>query len=262
SGARLVEVGTTNKTYLSDYQRALSQKTALLMRTHRSNFSIEGFVHDVEPAHVAQLGRRSGVTTVEDLGSGALVDLRDYGLPRERTVQDAVADGFSLVAFSGDKLLGGPQAGIIAGTRAHVARLRSNPLVRALRVDKVTLALLSATLETYRTGAYERLPFYRMLGVSLETLRVRAATIADGLVGVPVVDTQGRVGGGSLPHARIASVALAIASERPDELAARLRHAAVPIVGRIEDGRLLLDLRTVDPGDDARLAETLRTLFS
>ena len=258
SGATLVEAGTTNKVYLEDYERALSPRTALLMRSHQSNYSIEGFVHDVEPAELAAFGRRVGVAVLEDLGSGALVDLREYGLPRERTVQDAVADGISLVAFSGDKLLGGPQAGVIVGTRAHVARLRSNPLVRALRVDKVTLALLGATLRLYaEKHARERIPFFRMLAQSTDELRARAMRIAAVVPCAAVAPLEGRVGGGSLPQARIPSVGLAIEGARPDELAARLRRGSPPIVVRIEQARVLLDLRTVEPEHDEALGARL-----
>ncbi len=258
SGARLIEVGTTNKVYLRDYERVLSPSTTLLMRSHQSNFAIEGFVDDVVPSELAALGRRAGIAVVEDLGSGALVDLREYGLAHERTVQDAIADGISLVAFSGDKLLGGPQAGIIAGARAHVARLRSNPLLRALRVDKITLALLGATLRLYADPqSREEIPFFRMLAQSLDELRARASRIAAAMPLATVVETEGRLGGGSLPQARIASVALAIACARPDELAARLRRGSPPIVARIEQGRVLLDLRTVAPEDDAVLEVAL-----
>jgi len=258
SGARLVEVGTTNKVYLRDYAHALSPRTTLLMRSHQSNYAIDGFVDDVAPADLAALGRRAGIAVVEDLGSGALVDLREYGLPHERTVQDAVADGISLVAFSGDKLLGGPQAGIIVGTRAHIARLRSNPLVRALRVDKVTLALLGATLRLYADPqSRERIPFYRMLTTTCDELRARGSKIVSAAPRVSVVDTQSRIGGGSLPQARIPSIAVALACARPDELAARLRKGTPPIVARIDQGRVLLDLRTVAPEDDAALAAAL-----
>jgi L-seryl-tRNA(Ser) seleniumtransferase len=258
SGARLIEVGTTNKVYLRDYERALTPRTALLMRSHQSNYSIEGFVDDVAPAELAAFGRRAGVAVVEDLGSGALVDLREYGLPHERTVQDAVADGMSLVAFSGDKLLGGPQAGIIAGTRAHVARLRSNPLVRALRVDKVTLALLGATLRLYgNKESREQIPFYRMLATPLEALRDRATRIAAGVSGAKIIETEGRVGGGSLPKASIPSIGIAIASAPPDTVAAHLRRGTPPIVARIEDQRVVLDLRTVAPEHDDAIVTAL-----
>jgi L-seryl-tRNA(Ser) seleniumtransferase len=255
SGARLVEVGTTNKVYIHDYERAFSPQTTLLMRSHQSNFSVEGFVRDVEAAELASLGGHAGVAVVEDLGSGALVDLSEYGLPHERTVQDAICDGMALVAFSGDKLLGGPQSGIIAGTRAHVARLRGNPLLRALRVDKVTLALLISTLQLYETRASrERIPLYRMLATPLESLRVRAEHIAAAIPGAEVVATEGRIGGGSLPHARVQSFGVAVCVESPDALASRLRRHAIPIIARIDEGRVILDLRTVAPEEDEVLA--------
>jgi L-seryl-tRNA(Ser) seleniumtransferase len=259
SGARLVEVGTTNKVYLRDYQRALGPRTALLMRSHQSNYAIEGFVDDVAPSELAAFGRRAGVAVVEDLGSGALVDLREYGLPHERTVQDAVADGMSLVAFSGDKLLGGPQAGIIVGTRSHIARLRSNPLVRALRVDKVTLALLGATLRLYASKeSREAIPFYRMLALPNDTLRERAKRIAERVRSAKVVETEGRVGGGSLPRAHIPSIAIALSSAKPDDIAARLRRNTPPIIARIDEGHLILDLRTVESDQDDALLAALR----
>lgn len=182
SGAHLVDVGTTNKVYLRDFERALGPQSALLLRMHPSNFRIEGFVADVPPAELAALGRRVGVPTVEDLGSGALCNLERFGLPHERTVQEAVADGIDLVAFSGDKLLGGPQAGIIVGRSSLVARLRANPLLRALRVDKGTLAALGATLNLHlKPGRLERIPFYRMLATTVEELRSRAQSIVSSL---------------------------------------------------------------------------------
>ena len=167
SGAHLREVGATNKVYLDDFERVLSPQTALLLRVHPSNYSIEGFTHDVSASELAALGARVGVPVVEDLGSGALVDLAEYGLPHERTVMEAVNDGVGLVAFSGDKLLGGPQAGVVLGRANLIARLRDNPLVRALRVDKMTLAALAATLQLHRTAESRgRIPLYRMLGTT------------------------------------------------------------------------------------------------
>ena len=258
SGAHLVEVGTTNKVYLHDYERALNPRTALLMRSHQSNFTIEGFVHDVTPGELASFGRHAGVAVVEDLGSGALVDLREYGLPHERTVQDAVADGMALVTFSGDKLLGGPQAGIIVGTRSHVARLRANPLVRALRVDKVTLALLGATLRLYAgKESRERIPFFRMLAAPTSALYERAARIVTAVRDARIVETEARIGGGALPQASIASVGIALGTQRPDDVAARLRRGTPPIVARIEDQRVVLDLRTVAPEDDGAIVTAL-----
>ena len=261
SGARLVEVGTTNKVYLRDVEAALSPRTALLMRSHRSNFSIEGFVHDVEGGELAGLGKRVGVPVVEDLGSGALVDLRAYGLPHERTVQEAVAEGIGLVAFSGDKLLGGPQAGVVVGTRALVARLRSNPLIRALRVDKVTLALLTQTLRMHREPqTREEIPFYRMLGASCDALRERAQAYVRANPAARVTDTESFVGGGTLPHARIPSVGVALATPFPDALAEALRRSRTPIVARVIADAVLLDLRTIAPSEDRAVVTALEHL--
>src|SRR5580698_3055679 len=175
SGATLVEVGTTNRVNVEDFERSLSPCTALLLRTHPSNYRIEGFTHDVSGRELAELGGRAGVAVVEDLGSGALFDLAEYGIEHERTVQEAIADGIGLVTFSGDKLLAGPQAGIVVGRANLVARLRTNPLLRALRVDKMTLAALGATLELHRDPALrKRIPIFGILATSLEELRGRA----------------------------------------------------------------------------------------
>ena len=263
SGAHLVEVGATNKVYVADYERALTPRTALLFRSHRSNFSMDGFIADVTGIELASLGKRVGVPSVEDLGTGALFDLGEYGLPHERTVQEAIADGISLVAFSGDKLLGGPQAGIIAGERAAIARLRSNPLIRALRVDKVTLALLGQTLRLYRSEQTRAsIPLLRMLGTSLEELRERAQRLAQTIINAKVVDSEGFVGGGSLPHARIPSVAVAIVTPHAEELAARLRAWRTPIISRIAEGRVLLDMRTISPEQDREITAAFIALLS
>lgn len=259
SGAHLVEVGTTNRVYLRDFERALTPATALLLRTHPSNYRIEGFTHDVSGEELARLGRRVGIPVVEDLGSGALVDLAEYGLPHERTVREALADGVELVAFSGDKLVGGPQAGIIVGRSHLVARLRGNPLLRALRVDKTTLAALGATLFLHRDRASrERIPVYRMLGATLDALRERATAYADAIAAASVVESQAYLGGGSLPQAAIASIAVAVPQQRPDLVAAALRREDPAVVPRIEAGRLLFDLRTIAPEEDPGVIDILR----
>jgi L-seryl-tRNA(Ser) seleniumtransferase len=251
SGARLVEVGTTNRVYLEDFERALSPRTALLLRTHASNYRIEGFTHEPDARELASLGRRTGVPVVEDLGSGALVDLSRYGIAHERTVQEALSDGMALVTFSGDKLLGGPQAGIVAGRAQLVARLRSNPLLRALRVGKLTLAALGATLECYRDpSSIERLPPYRMLATTLEELRERAKAYLAAVPGASIVESEAYVGGGAHPQERIASIAVALTAENPEALAERLRSSDPCVVGRIEGGRVLLDLRTIALEED------------
>jgi len=264
SGATLVEVGATNKVYLRDIERALTAQTALLLRSHPSNYRIEGFTADVAPAELAALGKRVGVPTVEDLGTGALVDLAAYGLPHERTVREAVADGIDLVAFSGDKLLGGPQAGIIVGRAAPIARLRANPLLRALRVDKATLAALGATLQlSLREEDRSRIPFYAMIGTPLDVLRSRALALAAklGALGIDArVDPAiGYVGGGSLPLAELPSIALAVRPRTGDAntLAARYRAGSPPLIARSEGDRVAVDLRTIPAERDGELVDLL-----
>ncbi|MBV8298386.1 MAG: L-seryl-tRNA(Sec) selenium transferase [Candidatus Eremiobacteraeota bacterium] len=263
SGATLVEVGATNKVRLDDYARALTPRTALLLRAHASNFRIEGFIEEVSGAELVALGARAGVPVVEDLGSGALADLRAYGLPHERTVQEAVAEGIDLVAFSGDKLLGGPQAGILVGRTAAVARLRANPLLRALRVGAVTLAALAATLRLQlEPAARERIPFYRMLAAPLDQLRARGEALRAQLDGmdVRVERSEAYAGGGTLPLAPLESVALAWRPARGDAnaAAARLRRGSPAVVARAEGDRVIVDLRTIPPERDEDLAAALR----
>jgi L-seryl-tRNA(Ser) seleniumtransferase len=258
-GASLIEVGTTNRVYIVDFERALSPRTALLLRTHPSNYCIEGFTSDVTARELVDLGRRAGVPVVEDLGSGALADLAEFGIAHERTVQEAIGDGVGLVTFSGDKLLGGPQAGIVVG-RAHlIAPLKNNPLLRALRVGKMTLAALEATLESYRDGSFrERLPIFRMLKATIGDLRARGHAYLDRIAGTALVGSDAYLGGGALPAHRIPSIAVALESQNADRLAERLRDAMpLPIVGRIERGRVLLDLRTVAPEQDGAVIATV-----
>ncbi len=257
SGATLVEVGATNKVYVADFARAFTANTGLLLRAHPSNYRITGFVADPEPSELVALARRAGVPVVEDLGTGALVDLRAYGLPHERTAREAVADGVELVAFSGDKLLGGPQAGIIVGRTAAIARLRANPLLRALRVDKATLAALAATLRLHLDpSTRERIPFYRMLAATPAQLRERAAALQ--LAGAEIVDTTAFAGGGALPLDPIASAGIAFVPRiGATHALAALRAHAPPIVARIDDGRAIVDLRTVAPADDRVVASAV-----
>ena len=271
SGATLVEVGATNKVYLSDFERALTANTALFLRSHTSNYRIEGFTADVSPSDLAALGKRAGVPTVEDLGGGALVDLARYGLPHERTVREAVADGIDLVAFSGDKLLGGPQCGIVAGNAAAIARMRANPLLRALRVDKATLAALSATLRLYlRADDIETIPFYGMLASSRGDLLLRAIDVVAAVASQRVVhgrdesairdiETEAYAGGGSAPLATIPSYGVAVRSDAgsPNALAARLRRSPPHVIGRVEGDDVVVDLRTVPPARDAELVDAI-----
>ncbi len=262
SGARLVEVGTTNRTHLRDFQRAIGPETALLLRVHTSNFRQIGFVTEVALADMVALAHGAGLPVVDDLGSGTLLDTARYGLAGEPTVQMSVAAGADLVTFSGDKLLGGPQAGLIVGRAAWVAKLREHPLTRALRVDKSTLAALQATLLHYLRGEAEvAVPVWRMLSATVEALDARATALAAQLCarGVPatVVDAASTVGGGSLPGETLPTRAVALTISSPDALAAALRGGQPPVVGRIVEDNLLLDVRTVQPDEDQMLMEAV-----
>jgi L-seryl-tRNA(Ser) seleniumtransferase len=246
SGATLVEVGTTNRTYARDYADAIGPQTALLMRIHTSNFKLVGFVHETPLANMAEVARAHGVSVLDDLGSGTLLPTAPYGLAPEPTVQESLAAGADLVTFSGDKLLGGPQAGLIVGRATLIARLRSHPLARALRVDKTTLAGLEATLLAYLNGrATSDIPVWRMIAATPELLRARAERIAATLGDdATVLACASAVGGGSLPGETLPSFAVALGGA-PDELARRLRQGTPPVIGRIAADRLLLDVRTV-----------------
>ena len=265
SGATLVEVGTTNRTYASDYRDAWSPNTAMFMRSHPSNYRIEGFTADVEPASLAALAKELGVISFEDLGSGALIDLTPFGLPHEPTLPEEIAAGLDLVAVSGDKLLGGPQCGIVAGRREMVDAMKHNPLLRALRVDKMTLAALSATLAIYlEPGRLREIPFFAMAAVTQDELRARAERICDSArarsnIDISAVATVAAIGGGSLPMTAVASagVALEPRDESVETLALRLRRMRPPVVGRADGRKLVFDLRTVRPQEDAVLAEAL-----
>ena len=259
SGAKLVEVGTTNRTYARDYAGAISERTAAILRVHASNFKLTGFVARPEGRELAALARERGIVFIHDLGSGTFLDTSRYGLAKEQTVAEAVREGADVVTFSGDKLLGGPQAGLAVGRTAAIAALRSHPLMRAVRPDKLTLAALIATLASYRDGAAEReLPVWRMLAASEQALAGRADAIVSELArrGVPakVVKTESAVGGGSLPEETQPSRAVALDLPAASRAAAVLRAADPPVVARIVDDRVALDLRSVLPEDDGRLA--------
>jgi L-seryl-tRNA(Ser) seleniumtransferase len=255
SGAMLREVGTTNRTHLRDYEQAINEATGLLLKAHRSNFALLGFTAEVDPEELVALGRARAIPTMFDLGSGSLVDLHSFGLPREPTVQQAVAQGFDLVSFSGDKVLGGPQAGILVGRGVAIGKLRVHPLLRALRPGKLTLAALEATLEAYRDGvATERLPALVMLATPASELRRRArrlrALLRRGAVApwdFPLREVVSQVGGGALPQAAPPSWAVAVVHPRcsPQTIEERLRLGEPPVLGRIEEDELLLDVRTV-----------------
>jgi len=262
SRCRLVEVGTTNRTRLADYERAIGASTALLLKVHRSNFAMTGFTEEASAAELATLATARGLASMVDLGSGALLpqaEQRALGLPAEPSVADTVASGVDLVCFSGDKLLGGPQAGILVGKAAVIARLRSHPLMRALRPDKLTLAALEATLGLYRDGAWRQVPALAALATPLAQLEARARRLAAGLPAGAgeVVPCMSTVGGGAMPIAALPSFAVALAGAA-DALDARLRAAPVPVIGRIVDGRLLLDVRTVTDAELAELAAAVQ----
>lgn len=263
SGARLVEIGTTNRTHLADYRRALTPDTGAIVKVHRSNFALHGFVGDVSVAQLAPLAREFDVPLVHDLGSGLLHPLDDVGLSGEPTAADALRQGATVVLMSGDKLLGGPQAGVIAGDARTIAAAASNPLARALRVDKLTLSALEATLALYRDPARARreIPVLAMLTAPVERIRGRAEAVAATLRGQGVDahtgDTDASVGGGAFPTARIPSAAVVVGGDSPGALEAALRAGDPPVVGRIAGDRLLLDLRSVREDEDAALTRAV-----
>jgi L-seryl-tRNA(Ser) seleniumtransferase len=247
SGCRLREVGTTNRTHLADYAGALGPKTGLVLKVHTSNYAIEGFTAAASEKELAALCRERGLPLAVDLGSGTLVDLSRYGLPHEPTVQEALAHGAEVVTFSGDKLLGGPQAGIIVGSKALIGKLRKNPLKRALRLDKVTLAALAAVLKLYLDPdrLAQRLPTLRLLSRPVEDIRQLALRIAPHLPRAEVIDCESQIGSGALPTQRLPSAGVAI---RPGDarLAARFRRLPIPVIGRLQDGAFILDLRCLE----------------
>lgn len=269
SGARLVEVGTTNRTRLSDYAEAITAKTAILLKVHTSNYQVVGFVESASTGDLGALAHQRGLVLMEDIGSGSLLPTEAAGLAHEPTVQEALMSGCDLVAFSGDKLLGGPQAGIVAGRRDLVARLAKNALYRALRPDKLTLAALEATVGAYLRGAAEaELPVWRMLAESADSTRARAeawaGAVTAGAAGVAcqVIEVESAVGGGSLPGQVLKGYGLAVggpgSQPAPATLARRLRRGAPAVVARVQDGRLLLDPRTVlSAVEDAEVATAL-----
>ena len=267
SGATLREVGATNRTHLRDYADAITPDTALLLKVHTSNYRVVGFTADVSSRELVELGRERGIPVMEDLGSGSLIDLRPWGFPYEPTVQETVASGVDLASFSGDKLLGGPQAGIVVGRRAIVSRLKKNPWNRALRIDKFTIAALEATLYAYEAGtALQTVPTLAMLTEPLAAVRSRARRVVRRLsasvrerLGASLVDDLAKVGGGALPTVELPTVALAVgtSAEAAMRLDEALRLGDPPVVGRISHDRLFLDCRTVLPAQVSILAQAL-----
>lgn len=267
SGARLVEVGTTNRTYLSDYRNAVTENTALLLKVHTSNFRVIGFTEAPDARDLANLARDAGIPLVHDVGSGCLVDTRQFGLSEEPTPRESISAAADLVAFSGDKLLGGPQAGIIVGRADLVAQLSGHPLARASRIDKMTMAALTATLLHYLKDEHlEKVPVWRMISMSAEEVRTRAQ-FWQGRIGMEsrIVETQSTIGGGSLPGDTLPSFALRIHPPNGgsvEALAQTLRTAPTPVIGRIEDDSLLLDPRTVLPSQEAALIDTVSSAMT
>jgi L-seryl-tRNA(Ser) seleniumtransferase len=271
AGAKLVEIGTTNRTHFRDYAEAVTAETGLILKVHTSNYRIEGFTAEVPAPELAAIAKKAGVPLLNDLGSGSLADLSDYGLRREPTVAEAVAEGADIVTFSGDKLLGGPQAGFIVGRRDLIAAINRNPMKRALRLDKVRIAALEATLRLYLDPERlpGRLPTLRLLARPQAEIRAQAERLAPRVGGmlqplgfaVAVCDCESQIGSGALPTDTIPSAAIRLTGEggdAPELLSARLRSLDTPVVGRIHAGALVLDLRCLER--DADLLDALAGL--
>lgn len=266
SGARLREVGATNKTRVADYAGAITEDTSVLLKSHTSNFRVVGFTASPKRSELADLAKEHDLTFMEDLGSGVLVDLESCGLPDEPVVADVLKQGAELVMFSGDKLLGGPQAGIIVGKAAHIKRLKTHPLLRALRIDKLSLAALEATLRLYQSpnDPFAKIPVLKMLAEPEQLIETRAHSLAEALtrLGVPVgeiVPTKAYAGGGSLPdqHLRSFAVTLNKGTDEAHLVAEKLRRAECPVLGRIKDGQVLLDVKAVPESDVSILANSV-----
>ncbi|MGI5998170.1 MAG: L-seryl-tRNA(Sec) selenium transferase [Lutispora sp.] len=256
SGAKLVEVGTTNKTHLWDYEKAINENTKALMKVHTSNYRIFGFTEEVASEELVSLGREKGIPVIEDLGSGMLLDLSKYGLPYEPTVQEAVASGMDVVTFSGDKMLGGPQAGIIVGKREYIEAMKRNPLTRAFRVDKMTLAALEGTLKLYldKDRALKEIPVLKMLTEDNKDIRKRAEKLYNRLISslpdsffISMEDDYSEVGGGSMPMHRMPTTVISLYSDRftVNQLEKKLRSNEIPIITRINKDKVLIDIRTI-----------------
>jgi len=266
SNAILREVGTTNRTRLKDYESAITDKTRLLLRVHRSNFQITGFTEQPRVEELVALARKRNISLLEDLGSGALFDLRSVGVNEEPGVLESLRAGVDVVTYSGDKLLGGPQAGILSGHSDLIARMRANSLFRALRVDKLTYAALDATLLAYVKHDHDAIPVLRMMRLSKDEIGKRAKAVAGKTrrpgLSVSIMDGESVIGGGAAPSAALPTTLLTVTSKTlsADELAARLRASAPPIIARVEDAQVLLDLRTVFPEQDETVAVALQQI--
>jgi len=268
SGTTLREVGTTNRTRVADYEKAITERTRLLLRVHRSNFEITGFAEQPSTADLVSLARDRGLPLMEDLGSGALVDLQTLGISGEPSVLDSLRAGIDIVTYSGDKLLGGPQAGLISGRADLVARMRANSLFRALRVDKLTCAALEATLLAYVKRDYDAIPTLKMMRLTKQEIGQRADKLANQArstkLNIELIDGESVIGGGAAPSSVLPTCLLALSCDglSADELAARLRSSDPPIVARVADGRVLLDLRTVFADEDLIIAAALNRIAS
>ena len=262
SGGVLVEVGTTNRTHLRDYENAINENTAAILVAHPSNYRVIGFTSQPSLAELADVAHAHNIPLLYDQGSGALLDVTLYGLEAEPTVPDGLSAGADIIAFSGDKLLGGPQAGILCGRADLISQLKQHPLARAIRADKLCLAALSATLMHYLKGdAQQEIPVWQMIARSLESIAAEAeqwtTTVHEQGIEADLIDGRSRVGGGSLPGTSLPTKLVAITNDDPESLAFRLRMADTPVIGRIQDGRVLLDPRTVLPDQGATLLRTL-----
>ena len=268
-GAKLVEVGTTNKTWLKDYEAAITPETAVLLKVHTSNYRVEGFTHSVSGAELVELGQKRGLPVLEDLGSGSFFDGTNLGFPLEPTIQQTVKAGISLASFSGDKLLGGPQAGIIVGKKEYIQRLKENQLTRALRVDKLALAALEGTLRLYKNGGIDQIPVWRMLSVPLDTLRSAATELVLALQSNPAISVElkedvSQVGGGAWPTVELPTWVCAIRPIQGSviELEKFLRLGAVAILSRIHKDWVFIDVRTLLSGDREEIVRRLGELES
>lgn len=262
SGAKLVEVGTTNRVHVRDYEESFREPAALLMRVHHSNFRIVGFTTEPSLAELVQVGHQHNICVLDDLGSGVLLDTARFGLSHEPTVQESLATGADLVCFSGDKLLGGPQAGIILGKADLVAKIKKHPLARAVRADKLCLAGLSATLLHYLKDEAEReIPIWRMIAAAPDALRARAQAWVDATGAGEVIAGQSTIGGGSLPEETLPTYLMALKVAQPNRFMARLRAASPPIIARVEENRVVFDPRTVLPEEESTLLAGLRSVL-
>jgi L-seryl-tRNA(Ser) seleniumtransferase len=262
SGARLIEVGTTNRIHLTDYEQALEERPVMFMRAHRSNFRIVGFTSEPGLKEIVEIAHQAGIMFMDDLGSGSLLDTSRYGLGHEPMVQESLADGADLVCFSGDKLLGGPQAGIIVGRAGLIAKLKKHPLARAIRADKLCLSALTATLLHYLKDEAERqIPIWRMIATPIEQLEARVQHWAQVIGQGEVVEGESTVGGGSLPGETLPARLLRLSPDRPNRFLARLRQADPPVIARLQEDCILLDPRTVLPEQEPALLAGLQYLL-